>query len=576
MSRPDRPVLFNADPNTFFYPEIVDRFQPDSDQYSATTIHRYVETLADADVDVLLVNPNTQVAWYPSAAVPTALDEYTRGDEELLRDAFTPPDTERSGGDNPNYESVFDVEGQRRLFDAYATLSEQGVDWLDETIQACREHGIEPWVSVRMNDMHGAHDPYIDFLTAPVFDDPANRLSGETMFADAGIDQHQRALDYGSAAVRDYMFAMIEELVGEYDFEGLELDWLRNPHCCEPPASDEDRSMMTEWVADVRELMDAQDGQYPLGLRVPANVPMAREIGLDLPAMSDQGLLDFVAPSNFWQTTWSLPYDRVREYVGEGVAVYGVIENAPNFVPGYDPEIDTQGVRFLGVSPELLCGNAAGKLAAGVDGIELFNFFCTDVIGARSDHPEMRCTYDALEPLGDLAALSGRPKQYALSTWVPIGQRVYEGEGDIDHTTPFNLPEQLPAVIEPGMRREFRLTMADEPDTRVLDVQVVLDASEGLVDADETGDTNQSPVGISFNGSWPRFDGVETDELLAPTGPYTEHVASSRAYEFTLDAGRIRSGWNDLTVCHGHSGTETRDERSERSVRIVSIEMAVR
>jgi hypothetical protein len=104
---------------------------------------------------------------------------------------------------------------------------------------------------------------------------------------------------------------------------------------------------------------------------------------------------------------------------------------------------------------------------------------------------DVRRDYDAIGQLDDPDALVGQPTQYALSTWVPVEARIFEGEGDVDHTHPYNLIEQLPAVIEPETRREFRLTMAAEPDGE-LTVQVVLDAKASPTDP---------PVGISVNGS---------------------------------------------------------------------------
>ncbi|MEF8813719.1 MAG: hypothetical protein V5A55_07860, partial [Halovenus sp.] len=84
--------------------------------------------------------------------------------------------------------------------------------------------------------MHGVYNPEIDLLRSPLIDESENRLSGETIGPEAEPDPYQQALDYEQPAVREYMFAMIEELIGQYDFAGVELDWLRNPRCCEPPA----------------------------------------------------------------------------------------------------------------------------------------------------------------------------------------------------------------------------------------------------------------------------------------------------------------------------------------------------
>jgi len=68
-SRGPRPLsthrnLFNGDCNFLFYnPEL---WQPEGGRYSARAIHNYIGAMADSGVDTLLINPNTQVAWYPN------------------------------------------------------------------------------------------------------------------------------------------------------------------------------------------------------------------------------------------------------------------------------------------------------------------------------------------------------------------------------------------------------------------------------------------------------------------------------------------------------------------------------
>jgi hypothetical protein len=77
---------------------------------------------------------------------------------------------------------------------------------------------------------------------------------------------------------------MIRELVLEYDFEGLELDWLRNPAICEPNASQATIDMMTSWVAQIRAVTEDKSRQtsrpFPVGMRIPGQLSMLRSIGL--------------------------------------------------------------------------------------------------------------------------------------------------------------------------------------------------------------------------------------------------------------------------------------------------------
>src|SRR5919205_934937 len=66
-------------------------------------------------------------------------------------------------------------------------------------------------------------------------------------------------------------------------------------------------------TAPVRELTQKRAKQtgkpYPLGLRLPCRLGLLKAIGLDVKAMADAGLIDFVSFSNFWQTSWDEPLD---------------------------------------------------------------------------------------------------------------------------------------------------------------------------------------------------------------------------------------------------------------------------
>src|SRR3954462_13369847 len=75
--------LFNGDSCVYFYnPEI---YHPEGLPFTAKAIHRYVDQLADNGVDTFLINPNAQVAFYPSKKLPTVLDGYRRGNREFFR-----------------------------------------------------------------------------------------------------------------------------------------------------------------------------------------------------------------------------------------------------------------------------------------------------------------------------------------------------------------------------------------------------------------------------------------------------------------------------------------------------------
>ncbi len=549
--------LFNADCNFLFQD---DRPGEAGGPFSVNVLHRFVDLIAESGVDTYLCNPNAQKPWYPSRALPSILEGYTRGDREFVRRQFRPASPTDTAPDRLEKQ----MATASAMLDRFLDLVEAKVDWLAHISTACRRNKIAPWISMRMNDAHGGNSWEGSYMNCASQKDPRYRLSGREMNPRRGVNRFDQLLNYEHAEVRDYYYTMARELVEDYDFEGLELDWLRTPRCCEAPASQKTVDAMTEWFAQLRALTQRQAAKtgrpYPLGLRLPVRLGLLREIGLDVATLAQRGLIDFVGFSNFWQSSWDVPYDELRRELGEGVAIYGVVEAAPNSIPGYDPKTGVQGKRLSPASPELLRGNAAGKLATGVDGIETFNFFCADSNLHSAGGQEGN--YAALRGLHDLDSMRGRPKHYTLAT----------RPGFYEYPL-FEYAEQLPATLEVGGWKAFRLPMCAEPGEKIRELVVQLVLS-GVV----SGGTAPE-LGVSFNGRQTNFTAERTQKLVFPIGTFTDHVPEYGAWNFRFPPGLIKEGWNEILVTND-SGKDASSKPAgdglAGAVRIVSVEVAVR
>ncbi len=549
MKIPGHQNLFNGDCDIHFYQAPWNHWRPKKGgRHSVKAVHHMVDLLARSGVDTYLVNPNGQRAYYPSKVAPTHMDGYKRGDRKFLYAHILGQPMTRA-------QSEAYLDNLTRFMDRYLDLLEDGVDWLAETSKACRRRKISPWLSVRMNDMHGANSFEGSYMNAPLLADPKHRLRGTTLNPKEGTHFTMMALNFESREVRDYMMRMIRELVEDYDFEGMELDWTRTYYCCNPVASKQTTEMITRWHADIRALTQRRAKRtgrpYPLGLRVPGHFEVLRAYGLDVREMINRGLIDFLCPTATWQTTWNMPHDNFKKEFGDRVAIYGVVEDGPNWVGGYAPKTKERGfIRYMAASAPLLRGNAAGKLVLGADGIETFNFFCTDQWESAGGD------YKALRGLEDLKSLRGKPKQYTFGTgpacWVE---------------THFEFPLQLPCILEPQWQRQFQLAMCSEPaHARLkLTIQVVVEKGDKAPD-----------LGVTFNHSWPNYKAQPTQKLLFPVGPLTEHLPECQAFNYSFNAGDIREGWNEIGIVNGSRQRDNAQQRKENSVNIASIELAVR
>ena len=549
--------LFTTDSCTFFYnPEVYQSEDfvlksgqgstgketiPVGGPFKVTAIRNYINTLARSGVDTVLINPNASRAWYPSRTVPRILDGYRRGDREFFRGHAI-----CAGVTDPAEVEGF-LDRTVAFYSCFQDLLDAGVDWLAEAVKATREAGMAPWASIRMNDFHGAKNIEGSFMNHPLLKNPEMRLKHGSYSPTIRNAYYRTPLNFEKAEVRAAMMAQIEEVVNDYDIEGLELDWLRNPNCCEPNASAGTIEMMNDWFREIRRLTQARAAKtgkpFPLGMRIPGRLETIKSIGLDIVTLCREGTIDFIGPSGFWCTAWEVPFDELRRAVGDGVALYGVIEDGANSLGSRSPEYNlTQRLRYISCSPELLNANAAGKLVLGADGIEWFNFFCTE----QARLPGLTSDYALLRGKQDLEGLRGRPKHYSFSLWA-----------DFFTQLPFEIPCQLPIVLNAGWLHAFRLPMCAEPQDRGLElvVQVILKAGERF-----------TALPVSVNGCWPVIEYTPNDRLLFPCGSLTHHVPENTGYDFTFPASLIRDGWNEVVVENGGS----------QPVTIVCLELAIR
>jgi len=433
-------------------------------------VDRMVDEVADGGADLLLINPNSQRVNYPSRIWQTFWDGYAPG----RRDFFGPvPEA--------------DVPGRERFVRSMKDLAEQGCDYLSRALARCRQKGIAPGVSVRMNDMHDAPWLGSHLFSRFYLEHPELRLDNGEFSGWA-----TRGLNYEHRAVRDYFLALIRELACEYDIDVLELDFLRF-HCYFPRESfGKHTEIMTGFLREVRAILAGAGRPIALMARLPVTPASAFELGFDVAAWAREGLVDAISAGAFLTTQWNIPVDEYKTLVGDGVAVYACA----------DYRVDRRHdlpERSLSTDPLFLRGFAAGHLAAGADGVEFFNFFC-----ARETVWEEIPTEPSFETLGllrNLSTLRGMPKTYTLA----CGCSMAEVDG----------PFQVPASMGYGMMRSFDLWLAAEPGAVQAEIDVIF--TGGAVSPDRIwAHVNLLPLGSAR--SITPFPGAKNETRVATFG----------------------------------------------------------
>ncbi len=318
-------------------------------------------------------------------------------------------------------------------------LHHKGIDVYARWIARARKLGLSPWLSTRMNDVHNADDEHAYLHSEFWRENPQLR---RVPYRKASWTD--KALDFGREQVREHHMLLIRELAERYDFDGLELDWMRFGFHFRPGHEAEGGEAVTAFTRQVRALLrqweKRRGHKILLGARVPSRPNTAVGLGLDGVRWAREGLVDMLVPCPFWATIeFDIPVEDWRRQLcgAPGVLAPG-LEVLVRPYPGYRTPIMN--------SLETVRGAASAMLDRGADRVYLFNFMDSDT--SQSDIENYATM---LREAGQLASMAGKPRRHILTysdTWAP-GEPV-AGNG-------------LPADAAPGRWRQFRLAAGPRP-----------------------------------------------------------------------------------------------------------------
>lgn len=251
-------------------------------------------------------------------------------------------------------------------------LINQGTDALQEMINYCRKNQMDIFWSFRMNDTHdsgeGAH------VTKWKMDNQNLLLGTEGKKFEYG-GSAWAALNYEERAVRNRVFSIIEEVVTNYDVDGVELDFFKHLiYFKEPttgvPASQMQQDMMTELIRDIRIMLNKYSiiRQKPILLliKIPDSPEYAKVLGLDYITWMEKNYVDvYISGDYFKFRPWT---DIVNMNSKYNVATFACLE--PRRVHGGGRPGERSDL------PKWR-GEAYNAWKAGVNGIYTFNRFQT-------------------------------------------------------------------------------------------------------------------------------------------------------------------------------------------------------
>ena len=421
---------------------------------------------------------------------------------------FMCPNGQRTSYRSSVHEAIWDEVGGAMPTNVWCRnaklLHDRGIDPYRVWISRCREKGISPWITMRMNDVH--------FVTTTNYFRNTNYWRNHPELwrvphATSG-NWTDYAFDYSKAEVRAYHLALVRELLERYDTDGLELDWMRFGYHLTPGKEKEQAFILTDFTRQVRQLADAaaltRGHAIRLAARIPSHPDAAAGLGMDGLAWARQGLTDVLVVSPFFSTSdFDIPVELWRERLGALAAkipVVPAIDNGTSSYPGA-PRLENDLAMYYGW--------AAALRHRGAESFYLFNTVY---------HPLDKPSYRPLIEKG----LEAEKLQKSLRRF-PVAYRDTVPKG-------FANGAQLPRTTD--RTAAFTIPIGKKPSTGKIAVVI------GLADKPGVRDT---VLAARLNGEAAAF----VTDLAAPQ-KYGGKTARALRFDFTSEA--CCDGANDVEV----------------------------
>lgn len=246
--------------------------------------------------------------------------------------------------------------------DQYAnpkSLADAGHNPPKVIVGECHKRGLDAFVSLRMNDIHDGQHPRDTWPNPELA--TFKRQNPDWLVED--LDWWS-ALNYAVPQVRELKLKVIEEFFERWDFEGIELDWLRHTLYFTRGTERENGPHLTDFIRTVRRRLNrrAQRRGRPIeiAVRVPERVEWCLEAGFEVPTWIQEDLVDLLI-------------------LGQGLTEAPGLSEFRSLMknrrlPIY-PSLTSYGNGYEISPDEVIRGSAANLWQDGADGLYTFNWF---------------------------------------------------------------------------------------------------------------------------------------------------------------------------------------------------------
>jgi hypothetical protein len=438
---------------------------------------------------------------------------------------------------------------------------EEGLDYFDALIRHGHKRGKEIWWGLRINEVErgdlAAYEPlrYGEFKER----NPVKAAHPEWLIRSWWW---QGFWNYAVKEVRDYRLSVVREVVEQYDFDGVHLDFLRHTPFLPPGKQWENREHLTSFMRDVRGMLQTQAAKrgrpFLLAARLPDSVDGCHSDGIDLETWATQGLVDVLIIGT---RTINVDVASFRKAVA-GAPV--------KLLPSFDCFHATDGY-FGDQSLDLLRGVFGNYLHQGADGVGIFNNPAGSAEHAKKLGLTQQANYapEILTSIGSLKTIAGKPRYYAIER--RGGYAHNEGYGSANNHaplpvtlrydgTPSTLTLRVWEPVKPGTEVRLRLVLFNHVAGDEVTVQL-----NGTLLKRELVDPQWKDARI--------FSPLPQPETVVPTNVVKNLVAQKLArVEFKVPVETLKRGPNTLAIAVNRTGPF----HASQPVKVEKVELHLR
>ena len=450
-------LIFNTDGNWMLF------YLPGRNPDDVT---HQLDELVPAGVDALagLIGIDDDVVWRGSPHSAMWGDDTEVWDPDPDVDADGKPVRKMTAGG-------FELNRLEQLYNCMDAVIVDGRELMQVYIDGCRRHGIAAIASMRMNDAHTSDEAREWQVRSRHKKSRPDLLIGSpTPTRAGGADRWNFCWqwDYEQEEVRERFLGVVDETLERYDFDGIELDWMRGPPYFRPGRLLDNLDTLTEFMrrahAIVRRHSEQKGKAILLLTRVPPCLAEARGIGIDAPTWIREPVADLFVMS-------SASYCPARIDIAEAVAC--AEESGVPIYVGFDgaTHLTSPHEGYERGVPAVLRGVALNGYEQGAAGVYIFNYDYRHHRASPFDEEEYNEDHlNLLTDLADPERLARRDRSYSVSDSA-LGGVVHHTPGDHYPQVPRAL--SMPARATGGTGYEMTLIIEDDIEAGLADGRIV-------------------------------------------------------------------------------------------------------